>query len=223
MTALELFINHRRMLRDELNLFIEYYQGDQPEVISALASKIEYVCVDKGSPSSVPDMLKSIVKGKLKIWADYNDSYNIERGQQMNPRMNRAHLEKVLGKDNFLKGHFRWNFKVFVANYETRNYIEDFYIKKNVEKIKREHDKHLNTGKLRVNVKHVRVYKNTDTQIVIDVKTTKDNEYRFFFSTESGMQTNCGTEPLNNFEKKWVYKVVASEYPEFKSKMKECL
>ena len=221
MNALETFINHRQMLKDELSLFIEYYKGDQPEVITALASKIEYVCIDKGSPSSVPDMLKSIVKGKLKIWADYNDSFKIERGQQMNPRMNRAHLEKVLGKDNFVKGHFRWNFKAFIANYETRNYIEDFYIKNNVEKLKRKHAEDLNTGRLRVTIKHVRVSKVTDTQIVINVKTTKDNDYRFFFSTTSGMQTNCGIKPLNNFEKRWVYKMVASEYPEFKSKMKE--
>jgi hypothetical protein len=222
MTALELFVNHRQMLRDELDLFIKYYKGDQPEVISALADKIEWICIEKGSPSSVIPMLKSIIKGKLKIWAEYSNS-NYDRGDQLNPRMHKAHLDRVVGEGDYIKGHFRWNFRAYMANYETRNYIEDFYIKKDFQKLREESEKALDLTKMRMSVKYARVWKNTDTQYVIDVTTHNNNDYRYFFSTETGMQTNCGTKPLNDMEKKWVFKMVASKYPEMKKEMKECL
>lgn len=219
MTAVEIFANHRQMLRDELALFVKYYNGDQPEVIASLASKIEWVCVEKGSPSSIIPMLKSIISGKIKIWADYNDSYDIEKGQQMNPRMNRAHLERVLGKDGYLKGHFRFNSTAWMANYATRNYIEDFYIKKNFQKLKEESEKTLDLTKMRVSIKFARVWKNSETQYIVDVTSHKNNDYRFFYSSDTGMVlTNCGTNPINEVEEKWVLKMVTSEYPEIKQK-----
>ena len=176
--AIDAFVDHRAALDRLLGNFQNDYDGDQPELIKALADKIEHICIYLGSPCSIKPMLRSIVTLKLKRWIrggwdgpsfnkamytlkehkKYNKSswrYRTDTYQpQAPPWMHKGEITRRWGefsekkevrvnhktgeeykvwvktgiKDKgFITGHFRWNFKAYICNYNTSNYIKNFF------------------------------------------------------------------------------------------------
>jgi hypothetical protein len=208
MNAIELCANHILILKKELEGFIQEYNGDQPFLISALAEKIEHMCVQIGSPSSVMPMLKSIVNGKIKTWSTNYDNF----GEKLNPRMHRAELERkhcdlkhkqiegtkgdkeshwrrIVITENFIKGHFRWNHGgTYIANYHTRDYIKAYFIDKNVDAfIASSTPKSKN---FRLKMLRATASQNSPNMYIVSVTTPKDNDYRFFYYVDKDLTTS---------------------------------
>jgi hypothetical protein len=119
-------LNYKKELEEKFDLFSSCYHGSQPDVISALVSKMHHMCFRIGSPSSLEGFLKSVSSGKIKYWADFDKKGGRKnRGVQLKgmhiAEMTSGRFERVL------KGHFRWNFTAYMVDRETRDYIHDFW------------------------------------------------------------------------------------------------
>lgn len=229
MNSIETAATWRKTLTDDLDKFIKMYNGTQLNLISALADKIKHMCINIGSPSSVMPMLKSIVKGKLKSW--YLGDYNT-LPVKLNPRMHIAekdrkysdweyvqiegttgecesHWRKIVTSKNYIKGHFRWNFgNAYVANYETRNYIQAYFIDKNVEAYLKKTN---NSNDFRFSIAKAFAQKHSDTLYTVEVTTPRNNEYRFhYYVTDDLVTSNYGLGDVTETESAWAKKVFLS-------------
>jgi len=209
MNAIELVTNHRTILQNELKDFVIKYNGAQPLLIAALAEKIEWMCLHIGSPSSVMPMLNSICNGKIKYWCNGDN-----KGKQLNSRIHRdelerkhceltynqiegtdgskeSHFNRVVLREEFLKGHFRWNYGAYMCDYQTRDYIKAYFIDKNVDAyIASSTPK--NTD-IRLKIMSARVSRNSPNMYIVTVTTPKDNDYRFFYYVDQNKwQCNFG-------------------------------
>lgn len=119
MKALEQYQSHRINLEKELKKFID---GMKTPSIKALASKIEHICENLGSPLSVTEMLKSICNNTIKKWGG-------ERGKK---KIGIASKEEAFKENkqnpNIVCGHFRWDYgKAYLLTDKEINYIKSFY------------------------------------------------------------------------------------------------
>lgn len=147
MDAIDMCSEHRRLLEVQMNEFTSSYEGDQRELIEALAEKIIHMCIYIGSPSSVKPMLQSIVNGKKKTWGvltgkgvrnRYNDGNVVKVNPYLHPqcktKMYSAHNMWGSSNDhsegNLITGHFRWNWQAYNVHRDTRDYINEFFFTK---------------------------------------------------------------------------------------------
>jgi hypothetical protein len=121
-----MILNYKKELEDRFDLFSSCYHGSQPDVISALVSKMRHMCFNIGSPSSLEGFLKSVSAGKIKYWGDGDMKAGIYcRGVQLKGMSFGQMTSGRFGA--VLKGHFRWNFGAYMVDRETRDYINDFW------------------------------------------------------------------------------------------------
>lgn len=224
MNAIQIVANHRQMLMTELGKFLQMYTGNQPEVIRALATKIEHMCLNIGCPSSVLPMLNSIANGKIKVWSTSYDSM----GKQLNPRIHRAELERkhcekkyrsndpkdkmmVVVEKNFCKGHFRWNYRAYMVDYFTRDYIRAFYLDNNIQDFIKKH-KSLDGG-FRFPIANAIAEKHNETTYTVEVITPNGNDYRFHYYTDGDRVTsNYGVEAVTETERKFTKKLINEHF-----------
>ena len=142
-------VNHKQNIKDKLESFIMCYHGKQKHIIIALADKLEHMIFYIGSPSSLDGFLNSIAEGKVKRWST---GANYHNGDIKDPRTQGAQLKgmslqhitrlcsEVSYKKNengtdktiitdlgYIQGHFRWDWRGYTLDRETRDYIRDFW------------------------------------------------------------------------------------------------
>jgi hypothetical protein len=216
MNAVEVYVNHRQLLATELADFIRQYKGEQPELIEALADKIDHMCNTIGSPSSVIPMLKSIIKGKLKVWSTDWDS----KGKQLDPRIHISQLKREYCDINhkgeviyekFVKGHFRWNHGAYVANYYTRNYIKAYYIDNNVREFNKGNNP-FESG-FRMQIASAHAVKHAEHTYTVEFQTTKGNDYRFVYYPNSDLVTcSWGPDKCTDIEINYTKKMINDKF-----------
>ena len=226
-------LDHRKVIENELNDFVNYYRGDQIREVKALADKIDHMVCYIGSPISVMPMLESIVKGKLKTWATGCDN----RGEKLNPRMHIAEKDrrfsegkliqkegssgryendfykKVTNKE-YIKGHFRWDFGTYTIDRETRDYIKMFLVEKDMTEVYKYASENAHRRKLRMSVRNMQVQQHSENCYTIEITTAKGNEYRYhLYSKDKLVSTNCNfQDPISPFEEEWVKTTVKNNY-----------
>lgn len=206
MLFLEKYIDAKELIQKELDLAIELYNGTQYNLIRALMDKIYHMCFHIGSPSSVIPMIKSIISGKLKMWA-LSSNLNHCRGDQLNYKTTQEAARKSHG--DYVKGHFRWNYGIgYIANYETRNFLQKFFIEQNFAELRTNIDNGLKKP-TRFNIRKATVKKDTDNHYYIEITTTKNNDYRYFYTVDIDLVICSMVEPpVSESEKLWVKKVI---------------
>ncbi len=208
MSAVETYANIRKSLEIELQDFVTLYTGSQVVVISALADKITHMCNYIGSPSSVLPMLQSIVNGKVKKWGSDNCGY---KGVEQLTGMHITQIDRKY--ENVKTGHFRWNFKAYKVDRETRDYIRRFYFENDIVNLRKESKAH--KGGLRMGVKHLKTSNHSNNLFIVNITTPQNNDYRYFYyrDTET-VQTNCNVhEPINKHEEAWVKNLALAQMP----------
>jgi hypothetical protein len=93
---------------------------------------MDYMCFQIGSPSSLEGFIASIVAGKVKRWStgryDYHSDKKYVKGGAQLKGLSLQHIHRICGKENgFVQGHFRWNFRGYMVDRATRDYISDFW------------------------------------------------------------------------------------------------
>tara|TARA_R110000796_G_scaffold11198_1_gene37333 strand:- start:1571 stop:2257 length:687 start_codon:yes stop_codon:yes gene_type:complete len=144
--------NHRQNVLARFDEFASCYQGADLLAITALRDKMEHMCFYIGSPASLPDMLKSIINGKIKFWSEGRSK--IDHGTQLRgqhvAQMTRQNGEfkynnrtaddysMTMTNCGYLKGHFRWNYTGYMLSREARDYINDFWFNPDFIPVKRD-------------------------------------------------------------------------------------
>jgi hypothetical protein len=238
-------LDHRKVIENELNDFIDYYRGDQIREVKSLADKISHMVCNIGCPTSVMPMLESIVKGKLKTWVTQICD---DHGKKLNPRMHIAekdrkysdgtsvlkegasgqykndyYLKVSEGDKNYSKGHFRWDWTAYTIDRETRDYIKMFLIDKNMEDVKKYVKDNEGRRKLRMGVRNMQVQKYSDNCYTIEITTPKGNEFRYHYYPKDGIvSTNCDYQtPISPFEEHWVKTTIRNNYDSSRGCLKD--
>lgn len=184
-------VDHRQNIKYKLESFIMCYQGNQGHIIIALADKIEHMCFYIGSPSSLDGFLNSIAEGKVKRWSTgvnqiYSNNNKDPRAQGAQLRgMSLQHITRKCGeisykknKDGswgdavisdcgYLQGHFRWNWRGYTLDRQTRDYVRDFWFNN-------EYIPTVSSNRIK-NIQHIYVLKHKEVtpkelQLIIETK-----------------------------------------------------
>jgi hypothetical protein len=123
MKAIDAYVNHRKMLTEELKQFVDSYSGNKKQ-IQALADKINHICEDKGSPVSIMPMLTSIIKDQIKKWSDKWDNKGKQLGLATKYEIENDLIQKERG---IVVGHFRWDHIGYILSKQEINHITSFY------------------------------------------------------------------------------------------------
>lgn len=204
-------------LRIWLGEFISGYQGDNIEAISALADKIEHMCLYIGQPNCVRPMIERIVSGKQSTWGNRKVGrwglYDVPI--KTPPFIHNKARESVY--DSLIKGHMRWNWgKAYTFTRSDRDYISEFFLggKRGRKPSKKD------TLSMTLNIVHHSVYKSTDVNhkihtLYIEVVTSSGNQYRFVFYPDTQKLTwNLYPKEMNQLDRKWAMAVLKIHYPD---------
>lgn len=113
-----------KTIRNELESFLNGYDGAQLDVMSALVDKIEHMIWNIGSPVSIEPMLKSIANGNIKKWGVMYDKHYFKTVKQLKG----MHITEIQRKcEDVMVGHFRWNHRGYMVDRYTRDYIFNFW------------------------------------------------------------------------------------------------
>ena len=107
---------------------------DTSKSLLRLANKIEDM-VERGRANDVEPMLKSIISGKIKVWND-NDGPRGRRNKRREKKQNYKVIEFKYpendqrfncGEQNFIYGHFRWDFGAYLLNELELRRIKNYF------------------------------------------------------------------------------------------------
>ena len=227
MNAIETYANARNNISKQLHSFIANYKGKQIDELNALAEKIQHMCFNIGCPSSVMPMLQSIANGKIKHWVGRgSDAWlhddRLSHGKKVSQR-NVHELWRKVGKTKYCnetnqmvyvernidKGHFRWNWTAYILDYETRDYINDFFFNNTIKQPEIK-------SSLRVDV--VNYFPNKTeydgyTTYWVDVVTSSGNEYRYtFYPDIDRVVSNFDNGQCTAKETAWVISILRNKY-----------
>jgi hypothetical protein len=176
MDVIDTISNRKKLLEGELGAMLSAYPGDDLDMMTALAGKIEHMCFRIGCPSSVKPMIKSIIGGRVKMWAtgknDHTGKGFDAKGSQLH-KLNTGRVHRTMGKDEYMQGHFRWNERGYMVTRADRDFLQKFFI---------DGIKDGNSGTLcGIIVRSMSCYRISDNTTRVQMITPKNNEYAMYY------------------------------------------
>jgi len=209
MDALDLVSNQRQILATELELMLSCYSGSNYEIMAALADKIQHMCLNIGCPSSVKPMLQSMVNGRVKMWATgigyYGSDKIKEKGTQLHG-CSTGRIHRTWAKDEYVKGHFRWNHTAYMLLREDRDFLREFFFEN--KRVKKE-------GICGIVARYINPYRISENTIRIEIQSPKGNEYAlYYYKDKDQLQANWLRENVEGVEKEKIINMLKRKFGE---------